>query len=176
MRPAINKTRGEFVVDTARGEDIRPKRYLSWNEYEDLTSRLAELIKEAIGEEISMVFGIFRGGIILARSLVSRLGEVPLAILHPKKTTDSLLDCLADEDINQFPEENRMVMNVLLVDDISDSGETFIYMKRCLEAFQFKHVYTTALIYKIHSRFVPDFFGELDSTITWVIFPWEKIE
>jgi len=164
------------VVDIARGEDIRPKRHLSWDSYEDLTSRLAELIKEGISDEIGIVFGIFRGGIILARSLVSRLGEVPLAILHPMKTTDSFLDCLANEDINHLSKEKRMGMNVLLVDDISDSGETFMEMKRCLEAFRFKNVYSAALIYKIHSRFVPDFFGELDSTITWVIFPWEKAD
>jgi len=164
------------MVDTARGEDIRPKRHLSWNEYDELTTRLVDLIKEELGEEIDMIFGIFRGGIILARSLVSRLGDVPLAILHPKTTTDSLLHCLADDDVNQFSEEKRAAMKVLLVDDISDTGETFIDMKRCLEAFQFKHVYSAALIYKINSRFVPEFFGELDSTLTWVIFPWEKVE
>jgi hypoxanthine phosphoribosyltransferase len=175
-RPAISRFWGEIVVDIARGEDIRPKRYLSWNEYEQLTARLVELIKEGISEEIDIVFGIFRGGIILARSLVSRFGEVPLAILHPKKTTDSFLDCLANEDMNQLSYEKRRGMNVLLVDDISDSGETFMEMKHCLEAFQFKNVYSAALIYKIHSRFVPDFFGELDSTMTWVIFPWEKVE
>jgi hypoxanthine phosphoribosyltransferase len=163
------------VVDTARGEDIRPKRYLSWNEYDELTARLVELIKESVGEEIDMIFGIFRGGIILARSLVARFGDVPLAILHPKKTTNSMLECLADENVNRIPEERRMIMNVLLVDDISDTGQTFSDMKKCLKAFQFKNVYSAALIYKIHSRFVPDFFGEFDSTITWVIFPWEKI-
>jgi hypoxanthine phosphoribosyltransferase len=168
------------MVDTARGEDIRPKRSLSWNEYEELTTRLVQLINEGIDEKIDIVLGIFRGGIILARSLVSRLAEgdreVPLAILHPKKTTEVFLDCLANDDINQIPYQKRMAMNVLLADDISDTGETFLQMKRCIEAFQFKHVYSAALIYKIHSRFVPDFFGEYDSTISWVIFPWEKVE
>lgn len=162
------------MVDIARGEDIRPKRDMSWNEYEELTERLVYIINDGIDEKFDIIFGIFRGGMIPARSLDARLGEVPLAILHPKRTTDTFLDCMASEDVNQIPEEKRMEMKVLLVDDISDTGETFLEMKRCLEAFHFKHVYSASIIHKIYSRFVPDFFGELDYTNTWIVFPWEK--
>jgi hypoxanthine phosphoribosyltransferase len=163
-------------VDEARGEHVRPKRHMAWEEYGRLEARLVEAVTvylEEKHEHIDMVLGIFRGGLVIARSFVSRLGEVPLAILHPRNVAHSRLDCLADDDIYSIPEDRRAAMNVLLVDDISDTGRTFEGMKGRLEGLGFHRVFTAALVLKSYATFVPDFFAEKDETHDWIVFPWE---
>lgn len=163
-------------VDEERGEHVRPKRHMAWEEYGRLEARLVEEVTGYLAEKhehIDMVLGIFRGGLVIARSFVSRLGEVPLAILHPRNGTPSRLICLADDDIHSIPDDRRSGMNVLLVDDISDTGRTFEGMKGRLEFFGFRRVYTASLVLKSYAAFVPDFFAEKDETHDWIVFPWE---
>jgi hypoxanthine phosphoribosyltransferase len=164
-------------VDEARGEDVRPKRHMTWEEYGRLEAQLVDVVGTQLAdrqEKIDMVFGIFRGGLVIARSFVSRLGEVPLGILHPRNGAPSHLACMADEDVYSIPEESRARMNVLLVDDISDTGRTFKSIKRSLEALKFHCVYTASLILKTYTAFVPDFVAETDNSHDWIVFPWEE--
>ncbi len=91
---------------------MRPKLHMSWDEYGRLEAGIVDKIKKAITEKhekIAMVFGIFRGGIILARSMASRLGEIPLGILHPKQTSIGKLSCMADDDMNKLPEAKKKI-------------------------------------------------------------------
>jgi hypoxanthine phosphoribosyltransferase len=176
MKQAFDGGPRKRVVDEARGEHLRPKRFMSWEQYGQLERGLSKIIIKHLDkrcETVAMVFGIYRGGLVLARSLVSRLDDVPLVIVHPARSTPSRLSCLASEDVHEIPEARRATMIVLLVDDISDTGKTFIDMKRCLEALHFKHVYTAALVLKTCTTFVPDFLAENDPSQDWIVFPWE---
>jgi hypoxanthine phosphoribosyltransferase len=166
-------------VDKARGEDVRPKRHMTWEEYGRLEKKLVEAVISRLTKEqehVDMVIGIFRGGLVIARSFASQLGEVPLVIIHPRKGTPARIACLADEDINSIPEERRARMTVLLVDDISDTGRTFQGMRQCLEDIKFHRVFTGALVLKSYAAFVPDFFAEKDETTDWIVFPWEACQ
>ena len=150
---------------------------MSWQDYSDLEARLATSICEqsdSTGATIDMVFGIFRGGIILARSLVSILGEIPLVIVHLPKNPAGSLETMANVDLASMPIEDRERKVMLLVDDISDSGQTFVKTKQCLEEMHFTTCITAALVYKTYSAFQPDLFGEADDTNTWIVFPWER--
>jgi len=63
---------------------------------------------------------------------------------------------------------------VLVVDDVSDTGES---LKVALDHVVEKgaaDVKTATVYYKPHSVFKPDFFA--DSTSDWIIFPWERLE
>jgi hypothetical protein len=63
---------------------------------------------------------------------------------------------------------------VLVVDDVSDTGES---LKVALDHMLDKGatgVKTVTVYYKPHSTFKPDFFA--DSTSDWIIFPWERLE
>ncbi|NMC08479.1 MAG: hypothetical protein GYA24_24940 [Candidatus Lokiarchaeota archaeon] len=166
-------------VDKARGEDVRPKRHMSWEEYGRLEARLVDAVTSHLAsheEKIDMVLGIFRGGLVIARSFVSRLNEVPLGIFHPRNGTPSRPTCMADEDIYCIPEQRRAGMTVLLVDDISDTGRTFESLKHMLEGLGFRRVYTAAIILKTYTSFVPDFFAEKDPSHDWIVFPWEETQ
>jgi len=64
--------------------------------------------------------------------------------------------------------------NILVVDDVSDTGES---LKVALDHVVGKgaaDVKTVTVYYKPHSIFKPDFFA--DSTSDWIIFPWERLE
>jgi hypoxanthine phosphoribosyltransferase len=63
---------------------------------------------------------------------------------------------------------------VLLVDDVSDTGESLkVALDHVLEKGA-AGVKTATVFYKPHSIFKPDFFA--DSTSDWIIFPWERLE
>ncbi|MEX2682375.1 MAG: phosphoribosyltransferase [Candidatus Sigynarchaeota archaeon] len=166
-------------VDEERGEHLRPKRHMMWAEYGQLETKLVEAITGQLAEKhehVDMILGIFRGGLVIARCLVSRLGELPLAIIRPQDegSMPGRLACVADEDIYSIPGDRRGQMNVLLVDDISDTGRTFEYMKASIERLGFRRVYTASLVLKSYSAFIPDFVAEKDDTRDWIVFPWES--
>ena len=155
----------------------RPKRFMTWQDYSVLEATLATSIcneTDRTGAPFEMVFGIFRGGIILARSLASILGEIPLVIVHLPKDPERSLETMANVDLASMPLADREQKIALLVDDISDSGQTFIKTKQCLEEMHFTTCTTAALVYKTYSAFQPDLFGEADDTNTWIVFPWER--
>ena len=63
--------------------------------------------------------------------------------------------------------------NVLVVDDISDSGDTFIQVLKILkEKYKKTHFKTLSLFYKSSSKFKPDFY--FHKTEEWIRFFWEK--
>jgi hypoxanthine phosphoribosyltransferase len=75
-------------------------------------------------------------------------------------------------------EENQITQNTLIVDDICDSGETFLSM---LDEHQKGYEPEDApkfacLHYKYDtSDFSPDFFGvEIRDFEGWIVYPWER--
>ena len=62
---------------------------------------------------------------------------------------------------------------ILIVDDISDSGETFLeVLKKLKEKYPNKIFKTIAIFYKPTSKFKPDFY--FHETNEWIEFFWEK--
>lgn len=62
---------------------------------------------------------------------------------------------------------NNIRQKVLVVDDISDSGET-LYKA---ETFGFQ---TATLTVRHSTIFIPDFYGERIEDDRWLVFPWER--
>ena len=62
---------------------------------------------------------------------------------------------------------NNVRQKVLVVDDISDSGET-LYKA---ETFGFQ---TATLTVRHSTIFIPDFYGERIEDDRWLVFPWER--
>ena len=59
---------------------------------------------------------------------------------------------------------------ILLIDDISDTGESFIIVKKL---YSHKQLVTVSVYMKQKTKFVPDIVGESVDNNTWVVFPWE---
>lgn len=64
---------------------------------------------------------------------------------------------------------------VLIVDDITDTGESMVIAKKHVEEFSPQEVKTATLYHLTTSKFKPDFFA-IEKDWDWIIFPWVRIE
>jgi xanthine phosphoribosyltransferase len=117
------------------------------------------------------ILGIGRGGYVPAVFL-SQWYSVPLFALHV-----SLRDMQRDEMISQEVRRIINTKNVLVVDDICDTGDTLASVDDKLAEIQC-NVKTAVLIHNLgQDVFDPDFYGrEVNKTERpcWIVFPWEE--
>ena len=107
--------------------DPAKKQFYSWKEFENDCDKLAALIKKS-GGKIDSLYGIPRGGLIMAVRLSHKLG-LPV-IMH-------------DANVGS---------GTLIVDDIADTGETM------MSFLGKKHYITATLFYNPESKCVPTYF------------------
>lgn len=126
------------------------KKYVTWEEIEqDIDSIVKDLLKHA---DIDYVVGIPRGGLIIAVMISHRLGVKHMTIDHLEKLEEF------DLDIDK--------KKILIVDDISDSGQT---LKR------FRKDYTTATLDVRNTTIaIPQFYANWLDTADWIVYPWER--
>ena len=60
---------------------------------------------------------------------------------------------------------------ILVIDDISDKGETLLKLYRDYPAWK-----TATLQVKPHTAKVPTYYAEMVPNDTWIVYPWEKNE
>jgi hypoxanthine phosphoribosyltransferase len=62
--------------------------------------------------------------------------------------------------------------NVLLIDDITDTGDTLRVSIEYLKSFDPKEIKTAVIIHKARSAIIPDYFVRKVVKWKWIIFPW----
>jgi len=136
--------------------DTKSKIHVSWDEIGDLVKILATKIqlRYTYNKEIESIYGCPRGGLIPAVMLSHEL-NIPLTV-----------------------EENQINKNTLIVDDICDSGETFLSLyDEYLEGYEPEDAPKFACLhYKFDTAdFTPDFFGvKIRDFDGWIVYPWER--
>lgn len=147
-------------------------QYLSvtWNEFHSLSLLLAQQILES-NKPIDEIVAIARGGLSLGLILTDFL-QKPISTI----TIQSYTDIQKQGELTITSKLGKAIMekSVLLVDDIADSGKTFLRAIRYLKKFRPASITTTALFYKPHSTFKPDFFAK--ETSAWILLPHEVTE
>ncbi len=124
------------------------KKYIKWKELDKQVSYLSKKIKN-----VDYVVGIPRGGLILAVMMSHKLNIKHMTIDHLEKLEEF------DLNINK--------KNILIVDDISDSGHTLKHYK--------KQGYTTATLDVRNTTITkPDYYCNWLETTDWIVYPWEK--
>ena len=119
--------------------DIKSKKYISWEEIDNLVDKLSHIIPT----HIDSIMGLPRGGL------------VPAVILSHKLN---------------LPLVQKISQNTLIVDDICDSGNTFVKIYKKHPNLKF-----VCLHFKPHtSNFTPNFWAELYEEDEWLHYPWEK--
>lgn len=115
----------------------------TWEEFDNaINSIINQLRGNNLLENVNNVYGIPRGGLILAIVLSNKL-DLPL-VFTP-------------------------LINTLMVDDISDSGETMY--KETINC----HCSCTATIHLVKdSKFIPDVWVYEKQKGDWIIYPWEN--
>ena len=147
-------------------------QYLSvtWNEFHSLSLLLAQQILKR-NKPIDEIVAIARGGLSLGLILTDFL-QKPISTITIQSYTDIKKQGLVQ--ITSKLGKPIRDKNILLVDDIADSGKTFHRAISYLGAFRPKSITTAALFYKPHSSFKPNFFAK--ETAAWILLPHEVTE
>lgn len=150
------------------------KKKLNWNQFHEKTKKVSEKITRD-GFNPDLIIGILRGGIIPA---------VLVSVLLKNKNLfavkcDSYDSDLFERDrgrtqpkITQSVETSLRNKNVLLVDDVSETGASMKAVVDMLSKKKPKEIRTLVLYCKTWSKFKPDYFGEETSDL--VEFPWNQ--
>ncbi len=119
-------------------EDIKSKIYLSWDDIDILVHIISVKIKNTY-PEVDSIMGLPRGGLIPAIMLSHKL-HLPLIFVASE--------------------------NTLIMDDICDSGKTFLNTPG---------KYFAALHYKTTSKFSNLIYAKQTGD-EWLVYPWEQKE
>jgi hypoxanthine phosphoribosyltransferase len=66
--------------------------------------------------------------------------------------------------------------NVLIVDDVVDTGDTFTVTMDYVKGKNPSEIKSAVLHYKIRSTFVPDYWAEMQDEWKWIMYPWAVYE
>jgi hypoxanthine phosphoribosyltransferase len=151
-----------------------PCQLVSWDEFAELAHTLARMIAGS-GFRPEMIVAIARGGSVPARVLSDQLDVFDLAtvkIEHYRgahKSRQARIRYPLDARVDQ--------RRVLVVDDVSDSGDTFeVALSHVRERGTPAALKTAVLHHKRTSSFVPDYFASEVTEWRWIIYPWAVME
>lgn len=143
---------------------------MKYYSYENFKIDTNALIKEVEGLHFDAIVAVARGGLTLSHAMAEGLG---IRLVESIRT--ELYDKSSKrEEISLFAScELKNAARVLVVDDISDSGETLRAVMGYLRGrFEDKEFKSATLFYKKTSSYEPDFWvNEADD---WIDFFWER--
>ncbi len=144
----------------------------SWDQIYDMLMELAKRVKDS-GFRPDLIVGVCRGGWAPARVMSDLLENANTASIR-------IEFYLAPGVTARKPVISQAIMvpvkgaNVLVVDDVSDTGESLKVAVEHIDVCGARAIKTATLYYKPQSIFKPDFF--MVQTEQWIIFPWERLE
>lgn len=155
---------------------------LSWGDIEYLANTIVRDINVS-GWRPDLIIGIDRGGLILS-NMLSQYLEIPHATVKV-----SLRDFKDTESLLWAPEEVLAGKNILLVDDINDSGATQAWLMEdwasavagvepdFIDKYWHKSVRLAVLVDNEASDQYTDYCGMSVNKVekdVWIDFPWES--
>lgn len=151
-------------------------RRVGWPEVEAWADTLAERIRQA-GRIPSTLVGLTRGGWVPARLLSDRLGIrriVSLRAQHWGVTATRDGKAVLSEGLSGPVDAE----SVLVVDDITDTGESLQLAADHVREARPARLETAAFLHINHSKFLPTYFAEeiARDAWVWVVFPWNYWE
>ena len=146
---------------------------MDWGLFYDLSKEVAKKVNTS-GYKPDLIIGLARGGWVLARVLCDLVGVKDLVSLKVEHwgvtaTPDGKAKLKYPFDIDLTGKR------VLVVDDITDTGESMHIAVDYIQSLKPSEIKTVALRHIAGSKFVPDYFAE-EIAWRWVIFPWNFIE
>jgi hypoxanthine phosphoribosyltransferase len=147
---------------------------ISWERFYALARQLAFTIRES-GFQPELIVAIGRGGYMPARIVSDYLDVFDLTDIRIEHYHGVHKAHLARVRYPLAAETRGK--RVLLVDDVSDTGDTFdVATQHLRNRGQPAEIRTAVLHHKIVSRFTPDFYSEVVSEWRWIIYPWAIME
>lgn len=142
----------------------------SWSDFDADTIGIEQQLRYT-GWIPDYIVGVKRGGLIPAIRL-SHIFNKPL-IMMSCQLRDSEDHEVRLYEVKELPKDK----NVLIVDDICDSGETLQKITKELIANDFENIRTCSLWHNTAQYFKTDYtVNTIDRSkdTRWIIFPWEK--
>ncbi len=139
------------------------KIFISWNEFHDDVKTLCEKIKKS--GEYNKIVAISRGGLLPAGIIAYELDIRNIAVINIATYVGAQHLKLDEVDKPEFV--GKVDDKTLIVDDLSDSGQTFRVMRRQFPNGKFVTVYAKPKgvdEVDISAKEIPD---------RWVVFPWD---
>lgn len=150
-------------------------KIVTWNDIERWCTALREEIKKDYHPEA--IIGLSRGGLVPARILSDSL---LIKDLYAVKTEHWGITATMDgrtvlKDTGKLDITGK---NVLVVDDITDTGESMEVATEFLRGMDPAEIRTATMLHISHSRIVPDYYAEevTSDNWTWFTFPWNIFE
>lgn len=145
------------------------KVYPSWEEIYKLSRKVG---KEVLDSDFNpdVLIGIIRGGLVPAR-ILSELLKNPRLYCMKIEYYDENNKPTEKPNITQELDVHLKDLNVLVVDEVCDSGSSMKTTMEYLKKFEPKQVKTAVVHVKPCSIFKPDFYA--DETDKWIVYPWE---
>jgi pyrimidine operon attenuation protein/uracil phosphoribosyltransferase len=117
-----------------------------------------EVAEHNTGEDSLVIAGIEGNGMVVARHIIDALQQV-----QPYNITlvEVKLDKKHPLEVTITPEADFSGKNILVVDDVADSGRTLLYALKPFLQFQPKKIQTLVLVERDHKNFpvTTDFVG-----------------
>ncbi len=160
-------------IDCCMSDEGFECEVMSWGLFAERGEKVARNIISS-GYQPDLIVGLARGGWVLSRVLCDYLGVKDLVSLKVEHwgvtaTPDGKAQI-------KYPFEIDLTgTKVLVVDDITDTGESMIVALEYIKGKNPEVLKTAALRHIQGSKFVPDFFGD-EITWRWVVFPWNFVE
>jgi hypoxanthine phosphoribosyltransferase len=149
----------------------------SWDSIFEQSLELAQKIRydqKKLGKpQFQVIVGVSRGGLVLAR-LLSDLLEIENVVITKSEYYSGMGKKNKKPKITQKIQKDISGKNVLLVDDVADTGESLIEIKKHIQSKRPKYLAVATLYLKPWSKRIPDYF--VSKTQAWIIFPWELFE
>jgi hypoxanthine phosphoribosyltransferase len=126
------------------------------------------------GYKPDLIVGLARGGWVLARILCDLIGVKDLVSLKVEHWGVTATPDGKAKLKHPFKVDLKG-KKVLIVDDITDTGESMLVAVDYIKSLNPSDIRTAALRHITSSKFMPDYFGE-EISWRWVIFPWNFTE
>lgn len=144
----------------------------SWNDIFEMCVEGAERIDQ-LGIKFDIIIALSRGGLVPGR-LISDLLEIRDVIVLDVKYYFGIGIKINKPRITELVRTSITSKNVLLVDDVVDSGESIKASAEYLSSFKPSVIKIFTLNVKPKRIINPDIF--IKETSAWIIYPWELLE
>ena len=141
----------------------------TWDNLNQLAFDISKQIL-ANGQKIDRIITLAKGGWPMTRSLVDFL-EIQEVASIGVKFYGGINQRLDKPEIYQDLPVSIIGENILLFDDVADTGESLLFVKDYLHSLGVEGITTATLFYKPHAKIKPDYFGA--ETSAWIIFPYD---
>lgn len=135
------------------------REYLSWIDIENLIDIISNKIRKG-NKKYDTVIGIKNGGIVPAR-LISRELEIKEIEFISTKSVQT----------DEFYDRIKNNKKYLLVDEIYDTGKTFLAIKERLKNIEYDF---SCLISRYNLQDDGIIIGRVLNNTNWIVFPWEN--